>query len=427
MPKKRHFQLVQGDHFSWRLTCRHGTWYADGRSNQVDAGRHSLGTRDKKEALELVNELDTQRAVDIGLILRPTIQSPAKTFLTLDKGRTLYEQHVSRPRVAGGVKPSSQKRYRAVFDKFIPFAKSLGIVTWNTVDADVLTKYAADMESKDYCHKTLVTELITLKQSIKWMIEAGHLTGIEPIKLHLLKAESERPHCWSSDEVAAIIEYCVQNQNLRWLTNVVVGLACTGLRISELASLRWADINLEKKLLTLTDETAHAARAGIGRRQVKSGRSRSFPIHPDLQMMLSHLPRKDGYLFHGPRGGRIKPDTVRNILIRDVLTPLSDRFPTPPDEKGFHHGRLHSFRHYFCSTCANAGVPEQMLMGWLGHLDSGMVRHYYHIHDGEARRRMESLNLLGGAGKRFTGTDNRTACQKTGESPDRESPDKPVA
>jgi hypothetical protein len=77
---------------------------------------------------------------------------------------------------------------------------------------------------------------------------------------------------------------------------------------------------------------------------------------------------KDGLIFHGPRGGVLKPDTVGNILVRDVLTPRSGRFPTPPGEAGFLDGRLHSCRHYFASQCAALGISEQVVMAWLGHL-----------------------------------------------------------
>lgn len=108
------------------------------------------------------------------------------------------------------------------------------------------------------------------------------------------------------------------------------------------------------------------------------------------------LPRnRDGLIFHGPRGGLLKPDVVRTILIRDVLTPLAKRFPTPAGEIGFRDGRLHSFRHYFC---ANSGVPEQVVMEWLGHSHSAMVRHYYHLHNDEAQRQMKRLNFVQGAG-----------------------------
>jgi hypothetical protein len=60
-------------------------------------------------------------------------------------------------------------------------------------------------------------------------------------------------------------------------------------------------------------------------------------------------------------------------------------------------------RHYFCSTCANNGVPERMVMAWLGHANSEMIRHYYHLHDEDAQRRMNSLDFLGAAGGRSAG------------------------
>lgn len=157
--------------------------------------------------------------------------------------------------------------------------------------------------------------------------------------------------------------------------------------------------------LNLTDETAHVECAGLGRRRLKSGRSRSFPLHPDLLAVLVRLPRKDAYIFHGPRGGQIKPDTVRNVLVRKVIKELAPRFPTPEGARGFADGRLPSFRLDFCSRYANSSVPERMIMEWLGHSNSEMVRHYYHLCDAESRHQMEGLNLIGNAGKRVTGSE----------------------
>ena len=36
-----------------------------------------------------------------------------------------------------------------------------------------------------------------------------------------------------------------------------------------------------------------------------------------------------------------------------------------------------------------------MVMAWLGHSDSEMVRHYYHLNDTEAKRRMNNIDFLG--------------------------------
>ena len=83
-----------------------------------------------------------------------------------------------------------------------------------------------------------------------------------------------------------------------------------------------------------------------------------------------------------------------------MLTPLAEKFPTAEDEVGFSDGRLHSFRHFFCSLCASRGVAQQVVMRWLGHRESKMVEHYFHLHDEEARRQMRRIvlsNDVGGA------------------------------
>jgi integrase len=86
------------------------------------------------------------------------------------------------------------------------------------------------------------------------------------------------------------------------LGDVIVALACTGLRISELASLRWSDIDRPNNLIMLTDESLLAQKINRAVRSTKSGRSRSFPINGRLQPVLDGMARlADGFVFHGPR------------------------------------------------------------------------------------------------------------------------------
>lgn len=58
---------------------------------------------------------------------------------------------------------------------------------------------------------------------------------------------------------------------------------------------------------------------------------------------------------------------------------------------GIEKGTPHSLRHFFVSLCANNNVPERVCMTWVGHKDSEMVRHYYHLHDSESKRAMKEL------------------------------------
>lgn len=409
MPKDRKYDLIRCTNFTWTLFQRQGVWYADGRSNDINPGRHSLGTRIRAEAERSLNHLDTSRAVDLGLAKAAPVQL-AQTTLTLVAGRQLYEEHLDRPRISGGVRPSTKKRYKTVFDKFLEFARANNVAAWNEVNKRVLNRYAAHLESRDYKTKTLRNELTTLGQAIRWLVQEEHLIGYEPPKMKLKKVESERAYCYEPAEVSAMVAHCRERSDLEWLASVITGLACTGLRISELAALRWSDIDIERGMLTLTDESGMGS--GKGNRQLKSGRSRSLPLHADLVREMQKLTRRGSLVFYGPRGGKLKPDTVRNILIRDLIAPLAKNFPGTPGKKSFAAGRLHSFRHYFASMCANQGTPERVAMEWLGHADSEMVRHYYHLHDAESRQQMAKLVLLTDASKQPSGDVNGVTTNK---------------
>ena len=53
--------------------------------------------------------------------------------LPLADGIQIYRDHVGRSPVTGGAGKSTQKRYRAIFDKFQPFAADLGVRFWNDI------------------------------------------------------------------------------------------------------------------------------------------------------------------------------------------------------------------------------------------------------------------------------------------------------
>jgi len=396
MPKKRSKERIVGQHFVWLLGQRGGMYTADGRSNKPSVGRHSLGTTNYQEAIASVQRLDLVMAVKLGLADRRLLDEPASTLLGLEKGNELYLAHVKRPRVTGGAKPGTPKRYKAVFEKFLLFASRNGVTSWNGVTKRLLENYAAWLDGEGYAYRTEFLELTTIKQAINWLIDGGHLPVSCRIKMSLTKPTGSDTYCWRPDEVKAIVAHCSANPEIVWLGGVITALACTGMRISELASLRWSDIDTEKNLIKLTDESSSARPRGRKARETKNSRSRSFPIHVELRQILEHRDQaKDGLVFHGPRGGTLSPDIARRTLITDVLAPLAKRFPTPKGEVGFADGRLHSFRHFFCSTCANNNVPEQVVMAWLGHAESKMVRHYYHLHDAEAQRQMKRLSFVG--------------------------------
>ena len=113
----------------------------------------------------------------------------------------------------------------------------------------------------------------------------------------------------------------------------------------------------------------------------------------------------DGQVFHGPKGGRLKPDVARRNLMDKVVRPLSKQFPTPDGEVGFEHARLHSFRHFLVSQAFVDGASEGGIREWVGHADSRIVERYRHLSREDARRKMSKLDLLGNAATNHSPSD----------------------
>ena len=369
-------------------------WYAGGRGSSRNVGRHSLRTRNRNEAENRLRRLNHKCPVKQGLASDESVE--VDSDLTVESAWRAYLNHCGRPEVTGGASPKTIKRYRAARDKFTQFCQSRSVRHWQQVSAALLDSYSRWLRDNNYADRTVYLELTTLKSLHKWLIETARLPQSAQFSLRLRRPEGTDTYCYAESEVRAMIQHCRETDGLAWMGDVILMLACTGLRTSELASLRRSDVDESANVIRLTDERGGGRRRKVGEeRRTKGRRSRTIPIHPDLHRVIERLkPHSDGRLLHGPRGGRLKPDTVRNILVRDVIKALCSQFPTPPGEIGFEHGRVHSFRHYFVSQAFRAGVSEGEIMSWVGHRDSKMVAHYRHLSAEDAQRKMKQISFV---------------------------------
>ncbi len=394
MPRKPQQPVIACQFFTWRFSRRDGVYYADGRGGKYDLGKHSLGTRDHEEAVQQLKLLDHRKAVELGLA-RPVTVSLVEAIAIVD-GWKDYMEFCGRAQVLGGVSPGSFKRYRAVRDKHIKFCARHGITAWKDFDKRAIEKYG-NWLSKKYADRTVYVELTLLKSVNLWLIKDKKLPAEAKLSYELKKPQGTDTYCYTRQQVTTMIERCMASAKLVWLGRVILALAHTGVRISELAGLRWSDVDLASRTIRVQDERASRRKKTAGTaRTTKGRRSRTIPIHPRLQELLLTMERgPDGRVFHAPRGGKLNPDNVLPIFIRDVIEVLKEQFPTPQGEIGFEHGRLHSFRHYFCSQCFLGGASEGEIKEWLDHADSKMVEHYRHLRNEDAQRKMEQIDFTG--------------------------------
>lgn len=395
MPKKESAgETIRCRYFRWRLRKVEGVWKADGRSNRPKIGRLSLRTRNFEIALKRLTDLDVFWAVKKGLAPRDLLAKSERNSIGIREGCAKFLEHCGRDPMLGGLKPRSFKKYKGELEKFRTFSQGKNVTDWSEVSDSLLDKYWTYLEQTlNNRPKTICTAIGILKQTNKWLIEEDLLDSAFLLKRKVKKAQGTKHYCWQPNEVQAILELARQDRTLAWLWPVLMTLAYTGIRIGEARQLRWSDVDLNNKLLHIVDESGQKhGQSAI--RQTKSGKSRTIPLRDELVTVLRSMERQGPNVFHSSTGEPLSDTTTREALKRDLLKPLAHRFPSEEGRKGFADGVLHSFRHYFCSMCAASGnVSEFTLREWMGHSDSEMVRHYFHLHNSQAHQQMAQVNF----------------------------------
>ncbi|MFO1004619.1 MAG: site-specific integrase [Planctomycetaceae bacterium] len=386
---------IQGQYFLWKLFRRDGVIYADGRGNNPTLKKYSLGTRDRKEALQLLSQLDQKLAVELGIVLNTNRASVTRSNSVKEVWQD-FLRYCERPAISGGTCLKTYKRYRAVSDKHIAFCDAHQCTDWSDVDRIHVDRYGRYLDRKGYAPRSLYLEMTLLVQVTNWLISEHRLPAEKKLSLRLQKPKGTDTYCFRPEEVDAILRRCREQSHLRWMFPLVATLAATGLRIGEAEQLRWVDVDLNNCVLHVADERYSSRKQALGTARTSKGkRSRVIPIHPDLKTILYGLPRhSDGQVFHGPLGGQLKQDTARNIFRREVIEPLSDQFRTTRGDIGFKHARFHSFRHFFVSQCTEHGCSEGEIMTWTGHRDTELVAHYRHLRQEESRRKIERIPFI---------------------------------
>jgi integrase len=166
--------------------------------------------------------------------------------------------------------------------------------------------------------------------------------------------------------------------------------AYTGARRGELLNLRWKDVDLDGKHITITGSTAVVSGQRIDG-TTKSGRSRVVTIDSETVAVLrdhrqqqaaerdrlgdAWLGTSDGNVFATGWGGPLYPDTVTTLMGKIIKThnerPGADPLP---------HARLHDLRHLHTTTLLLAGVPVHVVAARLGHADPSVtLRVYAHV------------------------------------------------
>ena len=153
--------------------------------------------------------------------------------------------------------------------------------------------------------------------------------------------------------------------------DMVLLLATTGMRISEVSGLVVGDVDLKAGLIYVRRQK-YPGRGGLIVKSTKGRRNRVVPIIEPARETLERLTAvgrpDDSALIKGPRGGTITTATLRDATNWDQLV----------TDLGIAGLVRHGLRHTALTWMADSGVLLHVLQRVAGHQDPAMTARYLH-------------------------------------------------
>jgi integrase len=195
------------------------------------------------------------------------------------------------------------------------------------------------------------------------------------------------------DEVHRLLAAAKKSRSLSLYPALVV-LLNTGLRVSELRTLQWLQVDLLEQFLT------------VGKSKTRGGEGRVVPLNQNAFAALIQWrqsfenPLPGHYVFPSERYGLDGEDGhVRGSVV------VWDRNPEKPlgswkvawgacRKLAGVECRLHDLRHTFVSRLADGQTADHTIMALAGHMSRKMMERYSHARNAAKRQAVDALSVV---------------------------------
>ena len=263
------------------------------------------------------------------------------------------------------VSEATLKAYRTDLLDFSRWCERGDILDPSGVTRLTLRRYVAHLATLGRARRTIARRASALRRYFAWLTRSGLLSSDPSTGLSAPGSTGRLPRVLRDDELTAVLDdppasVASDSPAIRSRDDAVLELLYgSGLRVSELCSLRPADLDLERRRVTVWGK-------GSKQRVVPL----SQPTCEALVQWLEHgrriLATADSpadAVFLNQRGRRLGPRDVHRLLDR--------RAPSPTHP--------HALRHTFATHLLGGGADLRAVQELLGHADLSTTQHYTHV------------------------------------------------
>ncbi|MFJ8857047.1 tyrosine-type recombinase/integrase [Streptomyces sp. NPDC102451] len=206
------------------------------------------------------------------------------------------------------------------------------------------------------------------------------------------RVQSRELKPWDLEETTTFLEAARKDP----LYAAFVLAVALGLRRGEVLGLRWSDIDLERRTLTVRNQIQRVQKE-LYADSTKNRRTRAIPVPLMCVAPLRWQRLRQATQRHDAGQAWHDSDYVFTTRTGRTIEPrnLSRSFERITEDAGLRRIRLHDARHGCATLLFAAGVPARVVMEILGHSQIAVTMNIYtHVSDDNRREAMENMDRL---------------------------------
>lgn len=289
------------------------------------------------------------------------------------------------------VKLKTYNRYKEIIDLHInPYFEDVDVKDLNYPQ---VVKFIAEKRlngnlktGKELSHSSVNGIIIVLKYSLNEAVEFGYIDTNPLLRIKKQRGEPKDVDALSIVEQRRLEKYIMESEKSYYI-GILISLY-TGLRIGELIALKWTDIDLKTRMLTVSKTVSYIKNyegnyINIIQKPKTTSSNRMIPLPAELCKMLKEE-KKKGSVYVVTKND--KSITIRGYqyIFENILKKTNLR------KVGFH-----SLRHTFATRAMECGFDVKTLSEIMGHSSVAItINLYTHNQTAHKKSMMDKLNKI---------------------------------
>lgn len=274
------------------------------------------------------------------------------------------DSFLSMASVEKGLAKNTIEAYSRDLNRLAEFLVGQGISSWLKVESLHLRSYLGSLRSAGLSPRSVARHVVTLRRLYRFLETEG-LVNESPVPKLLFSAQTRKlPQTLSADDVRKLVSQPDGNAMLGARDQAMLEvLYASGLRVSELITLKTQQVNFQGNYLTVTGKGSKVRAVPFGQWARRKLSTYLNDVRPNLLKG-----KASPYLFVNRAGQGLTRQGFWKLIRRYALLAGIDKRVTP-----------HTLRHSFATHLLEGGADLRAVQTMLGHADISTTQIYTHV------------------------------------------------